>query len=151
MTVVARPVVMLMLMLIARRHGIGLRIPEHRRLHQLPQRILVQRREGARAAAGLAMARIGVHCARHAWFLDEAQLLRDAHRLREIPGVIVQGAHDRVTPPAAGLALHRAWPGSQWRQVDGAGHSSRHPEVARELIAATDAFADRQQDPRRRP
>ena len=105
--------------------------------------------EGANPAR-LAMARIGVHCARHAWFLDEAQLLRDAHRLREIPGVIVQGAHDRVTPPAAGLALHRAWPASRWRPVDGAGHSSRHPEVARELIAATDTFADRQ-PPRRRP
>ena len=111
--------------------------------------------EGARSnPALLAMARIGVHYARQTWFLDEAQLLRDAHRLRDLPGVMVQGGRDRVTPPAAGLALHQAWPGSQWRQVDGAGHPSRHPEVARQLIAATDTFADtfadRPQDPRRR-
>ena len=103
--------------------------------HPLPQAA-----EGARAnPALLAMARIGVHYARRGWFLDEAQLLRDAGRLRGIPGVIVQGKHDRVTPPAAARALHQAWPDSVLESID-AGHSSRSPEMARRLIAATDAM-----------
>lgn len=88
----------------------------------------------------LAAARIGVHFAREAYFLDEGQLLAQAARLRGIPGVIVQGVDDQVTLPAAAMALHRAWPGSQLRLVDGAGHASSHPALARQLIAATDSF-----------
>jgi proline iminopeptidase len=89
----------------------------------------------------LAMARIGVHYARHAFFLDDDALLAGASSLHGVPGVIVQGDDDLVTPPAAARALHRAWPGSHCHGVRGAGHASSHPEVARRLIAATDAFA----------
>ena len=92
--------------------------------------------------ATLASARIGVHFASNAYFLEEGQLLAHASRLRGIPGVIVQGSEDRVTPPAAATALHRAWPGSQLRLVDGAGHASSHPDLAKQLIAATDFFRD---------
>lgn len=92
--------------------------------------------------AALASARIGLHFARHAWFLQEGRLLAQAGRLRGIPGVIVQGSDDRVTPPAAAAALHRAWPGSQLRLVDGAGHACSHPVLAKHLIAATDFFRD---------
>ncbi|MEO6407220.1 MAG: prolyl aminopeptidase [Burkholderiaceae bacterium] len=85
----------------------------------------------------LASARIGVHYARHGWFLDEGQLLRDAGRLRGVPGVMVQGLRDAVTPPQAAIELQRAWPGSTLLAVTGAGHSSRHPAVARHLVDAT--------------
>jgi hypothetical protein len=58
-----------------------------------------------------------------------------------VPGVIVQGSRDLVTPPATAQALHRAWPRAQWHGVPAAGHASSHPAVARALIAATDQFA----------
>jgi proline iminopeptidase len=92
-------------------------------------------------AGALAAARIGVHYARCAYFLEEGQLLRKAAVLRDIPGVIVQGARDLVTPPAAALALHAAWPASRLVPLAGAGHASTDPAMAAELIAATDAFA----------
>ena len=92
------------------------------------------------AAADLAAARIGVHYARHAFFLPEARLLTDAGRLRDLPGVIVQGMRDLVTPPAAAQALHRAWPGSRLQSVARAGHASSHPQMAQALTAATDSF-----------
>ncbi len=94
--------------------------------------------------AALASARIGVHFARHAYFLTESQLLAQSGRTRGIPGVIVQGSDDRVTPPAAAIALHHAWPGSLLRLVDDAGHASSHPALAKQLIAATDFFRDAQ-------
>jgi len=83
-----------------------------------------------------AMARIGVHFARQPGLLDP-------HRapLAPLPGVIVQGEQDRITPPAAALALHRAWPRSRLQRLPGAGHASSHPEMARALVAATDGFA----------
>ena len=118
-----------------------MREPQDKALPPIPHP-LPQTGEGARAnPARLAMARIGVHYARRDWFLGEAQLLRDADRLRGIPGVIVQGLRDRVTPPAAALALHRAWPGSRLETVADAGHSSRHPMLARRLVEAVDRFA----------
>lgn len=88
----------------------------------------------------VAAARIGAHYARHAYFLSEAALLDGAFRLRDVPGAIVQGGRDQVTPPKSGRALHRAWPRSTWHCVREAGHASRHPAMARALVAATDAF-----------
>ena len=89
----------------------------------------------------LAMAEIGLHYALNAWFLAESQLLDRTHVLRHTPGVIVQGHCDLVTPASTALALHRNWPGSEWRSVVAAGHASSHPAVTRELVAATDRSA----------
>lgn len=94
-------------------------------------------------SATMAMARVGAHYASHAYFLDEGQLLAQAGRLRNIPGVIVQGERDLVTPPAAALALHRAWPGARLLRIDAAGHASRQPALAAALVQATDHFATR--------
>lgn len=94
----------------------------------------------AQAAAALAGARIGVHFAQHGFFLAEGRLLRQATCLRTIPGVIVQGAQDRVTPPAAALALQRVWPASRLVLVKAAGHASSQGGIAQQLIGATDGF-----------
>jgi proline iminopeptidase len=91
--------------------------------------------------AALARARIGVHYARAGWFVQEGQLLAHSFRLQGIPGAIVQGTRDLVTPPAAARALHAAWPQAQWHGVPAAGHASTHPGMARQLISATEAFA----------
>ncbi len=106
-----------------------------------PSRPAVQR-PPAQGPAALAAARIGAHFARHGFFLREGQLLRDATRLRAVPGVILQGARDLVTPPRAAAALHRAWPRSRLLQLEAAGHASGHGAMARQLIAATDEFRD---------
>lgn len=104
--------------------------------------------EGEPAAAApadedlLAMARIGVHYARHRYFLAEGQLLDGAAALQAVPGVMVQGEADAVTPAAAGLALHRRWPRATWQPVAGAGHASHHPETARRLVDAVEAFRE---------
>jgi proline iminopeptidase len=89
----------------------------------------------------LRQARIGVHYARAGWFLAEGQLLNQAHRLRGIPGVIVQGQRDRVTPPAAAQALQAVWPQSRLHTVAAAGHSSQHPATAQALVAAVAEMA----------
>lgn len=86
------------------------------------------------AAALLAAAHIGVHYARAGWFLHEGQLLQNAARLHGLPGVILQGLDDRVTPPAAARALHAAWPSARLVEVAGAGHASSHPAMAAALI-----------------
>jgi proline iminopeptidase len=89
-----------------------------------------------------AFARIECHYFMNRGFFEhDDQLLRDAHRLADIPGVIVQGRYDVVCPAESAWALHKAWPTARLRIVDDAGHSAYEPGIASELVAATDAFA----------
>lgn len=110
--------------------------------NELPheRRALAVQRSFREPAVILAAARIGAHFARHGFFLRDGELLRDAAGLRDVPGAIVQGMRDRVTPPAAARALHCAWPGSRLLELESAGHASSDGAMAHQLVAATDAF-----------
>jgi proline iminopeptidase len=91
-----------------------------------------------------AFARIEAHYFVNRGFLDsDDQLLRDAHRLRDIRGVIVQGRYDVVCPMRSAWDLHQAWPQAQLRIVPDAGHSAMEAGITRELVGATDRFARR--------
>ncbi|EHQ51333.1 proline iminopeptidase [Ectothiorhodospira sp. PHS-1] len=91
----------------------------------------------------LSLARIECHYFRHQAFLAPGQLLRDAHRLAEIPGYIIHGRYDVVCPVDQAWALHRAWPGAELTIVPDAGHSASEPGIAQALVGATQALADR--------
>ena len=89
----------------------------------------------------LAFARIENHYFMNHGFMDEGQLLRDAHKLHGIPGVIVQGRYDVCTPAKTAWDLHRAWPQAAFHLVDDAGHAFKEPGILDRLIRATDGFA----------
>lgn len=89
----------------------------------------------------LAFARIENHYFTHGGFFTDEQLIRDAHRLAGIPGVIVQGRYDVATPPATAWDLHRAWPQADFHLVDAAGHAYSEPGILHRLVEATDRFA----------
>lgn len=55
-------------------------------------------------------------------FLTENQLVNNSHRLKGIPGTIVQGRYDLVTPTEGAYAIHKAWLGSQLTILPNAGH-----------------------------
>jgi proline iminopeptidase len=74
-------------------------------------------------------------------FLQDHQLLRDAGKLRDIPGVIVQGRYDLATPAKTAWELHRAWPQAQFHLIPDAGHAFSEPGILDRLIRATDAYA----------
>jgi proline iminopeptidase len=92
-------------------------------------------------AFAVAVARIENHYMINRGWLEEGQLIRDADRLRGIPGVIVQGRYDICTPPAAAWDLHRAWPGSELEIVPDGGQLFSEPGILDGLIRATDRFA----------
>lgn len=98
--------------------------------------------DGAEASeATLAFARIENHYFRHGCWLEEGQLIARMPRLWGVPGVIVQGRYDVVTPPITAFELHRAWPGSQLRIIENAGHAFSEPGILKALMEATDGFA----------
>jgi proline iminopeptidase len=89
----------------------------------------------------IAIARIENHYFVNAGWFEEGQLLRDAGRLKDIPGVIVHGRHDCCTPLVAAWDLHRAWPQAELHIVPDAGHAFNEPGILHRLIEATDRFA----------
>jgi proline iminopeptidase len=90
----------------------------------------------------LAFARIENHYFVNGGFFEvEDQLLRDAHRIAGIPGVIVHGRYDVVCPIQNAWELHKAWPGSELVINPGSGHSAFEPEHVHALVEATDRYA----------
>jgi len=83
------------------------------------------------------------HYIRHGFFLDDGQLLREAHRLRGIPGVIVQGRYDLLCPPRAAFALSEAWESCRLQLIERAGHAITEPGVMDALTAAVAELAAR--------
>jgi len=91
----------------------------------------------------LAFARIENHYFVHRGWMEEGQLLRDAGRLRDIPGTIVQGRYDIATPMRSAWDLHRAWPEAEFHLIPDAGHAYNEPGILDRLIRATDQHAER--------
>jgi len=89
----------------------------------------------------LSFARIENHYFVNGGFFEvEGQLLRDAHKLKGIPGVIVHGRYDVVCPIANAWDLHKAWPEAKLMISPTSGHSAFEAENASALIEATDSY-----------
>ena len=92
----------------------------------------------------LAFARIECHYFVNGGFFDrDGQLLDNVHRIRHIPGVIVHGRYDVVTPLRNAVDLKAAWPEVDLRIVPDAGHAMTEPGTVEELVAAATRLADR--------
>ncbi len=90
----------------------------------------------------LAFARIENHYFINKGFFEvDDQLLRDAHRIKDIPGVIVHGRYDVVCPVQSAFDLHKAWPKAELSISAASGHSAFEAENVDALVAATDRFA----------
>ena len=88
----------------------------------------------------VAFARIECHYFNNGGFFPEdGWLLKQADRFRKIPGWIVQGRFDVVTPMESAWLLHKAWPEASFEVVWDAGHASTEPGVIDALVRATDA------------
>jgi proline iminopeptidase len=87
----------------------------------------------------IAFARIECHFfANHGFFPEEGWILKNAAKLKSIPGWIVQGRFDVVTPMEAAWKLKSAWPAARFEVVWDAGHASTEPGIVDALVRATD-------------
>ena len=100
-----------------------------------------QAASGQVSDATIAFARLENHYFYHELWLEEGQLIRDAGKLAQMSGVIVQGRYDVVTPAITSWQLAQAWPKVEYRLVEGAGHAFAEPGILHELLEATDRFA----------
>jgi proline iminopeptidase len=90
----------------------------------------------------LAFARIECHYfVNRGFFETDDQLIRNATRLKAIPGVIVHGRYDVVTPVKNAFDLARAWPEADLHVVPDCGHAMTEPGIVHALVAATRNFS----------
>jgi proline iminopeptidase len=73
-----------------------------------------------------------------AW-LEEGQLLRDANRLKDIPGVIIHGRVDLGSPLMTAWELAQAWPAAELIVVGDSGHTGS-PSMFDAALVATEQF-----------
>jgi proline iminopeptidase len=74
-------------------------------------------------AAQLAFVRICAHYFSHGAWLEEGALLRDAHRLAGIRGVLIHGRLDMGSPLGTAWELARAWPDARLVVIADSGHT----------------------------
>lgn len=96
-------------------------------------------RRFADPAYRMTFARIVTHYFSHGAWLSDGQLLRHAHRLAGIPGVLVHGRLDLGGPADTAWQLARAWPGAELHLI-GTGHGGGD-EMDRRVRAAVERFA----------
>ena len=89
----------------------------------------------------LSMARISCHMFMHDPWLGAAQNVWSARSFEGLPGIIVQGQFDMVTPAHTAWRVHQAWHGSQLRIVHEAGHATSDPALGQALVCALDDMA----------
>lgn len=92
------------------------------------------------SAGRLALVRIASHYFAQGAWLEEGALLRGAHRLAGIPGVLIHGRHDVSGPVDTAWHLAKAWPDARLLVVDDAGHKGSET-VTSEIVNALNAFA----------
>jgi proline iminopeptidase len=90
----------------------------------------------------LAFARIECHYfINKGFFARDNQLIADAGKIRHIPGVIVQGRYDVVTPLRTAWDLKQAWPEAELRIAPMAGHAMTEPGIVHEIVTTSERFA----------
>jgi proline iminopeptidase len=88
----------------------------------------------------LSLARIEAHYFVNDCFVEPDQIIRDAGRLADIPGVIIHGRYDMICLAEQAWTLHQAWPSAELKIVADAGHSATEPGTVDALVRATIEF-----------
>ncbi len=87
----------------------------------------------------IAFARIECHFfVNKGFFESDGWLLDNIAAVRDIPGWIVQGRFDVVTPLETAWRLKQAWPEAKLEVIWDAGHASTEPGIIDALVRATD-------------
>lgn len=94
----------------------------------------------------IALARIECHYFMNQAFLEPDQIVRNAEKLRDIPGIIIHGRYDMVCPLDNALALSQAWPEAELRIIRDAGHSASEPAIVDALMRGVDEVVERLED-----
>lgn len=89
----------------------------------------------------MSLARIETHYFVNNAFIEPDQILNNADKLENIPGIIVHGRYDMVCPLDNAHALHQAWHRTELHVIRDAGHSAHEDGITDALVNATNIMA----------
>jgi len=89
----------------------------------------------------LALARIETHYFVNQCFLKPNQIIDNAHKLKDIPGVIIHGRYDMICPLENAWKLYKHWPQAELQIIREAGHAITEPAIIDALIRASKNMA----------
>ncbi len=92
--------------------------------------------------AMVAMVRICAHYVSHDVWLDDGEIIANAHRLAGIPGVLIHGRLDLSCPSDTAWEIAQGWPDAELILLDDSGHKGS-PSKREAQLRALDGFADR--------
>lgn len=87
--------------------------------------------------------RIETHYGKHAYFIEENQILTDIEKLPDVPVEIIHGRRDLTCTLDASWSLHKAIPKSQLTIVEKGGHLAGEAVMTDALVSATDRLVTR--------
>jgi proline iminopeptidase len=87
----------------------------------------------------LLFTRLVTHYWRHAAFLGEDQLIRNASLLNDIPGILIHGRYDISSPLETAWRLEQRWQSSELHVIDSVGHGGQNMRDA--IVAAMNRIA----------
>ncbi len=73
-------------------------------------------------------------------FLEEGQLLRDLHKISDIPLVMVNGRYDMVCPPITAYRIHQKLPKSKLVIAEASGHWMGEKSIEKAMLDAMRDF-----------
>ncbi len=77
------------------------------------------------------------------FFQTDNWILENMDKIKNIPGVIIQGKCDQICPWEYAAELHQKWPASTFILLPNAGHASTEPGILEALIEATEDFKNK--------
>lgn len=95
----------------------------------------------AYSSGTMRLARLECHYFVNKCFIEENQILDNMKLIKNIPGIIVHGRYDMITPVDNSYKLERAWRQVELDIVRDAGHASSEPALTDALIKATEKMA----------
>jgi len=86
---------------------------------------------------------VETHYARHHYFLEENQILRDVSMLPDVPTTIIHGRRDLTCTLESSWTLHQALPKSKFVILRESGHLANDPAMIDALVTASDELAEK--------
>jgi proline iminopeptidase len=84
------------------------------------------------------MALIEAHYFKNHLFKNDKYITDLIDKFRTVPGVLIHGRYDMITPLENAYKLHKAWPESDLIIVPDGGHSALDPAIQDRILMATD-------------
>ena len=75
-----------------------------------------------------------LHFIKNNFFMEDNFIIKNSQKLKNIPGMIIQGRYDLICPPINAFELSSSWEGSKLVIVNTAGHSSSDEGIIENML-----------------